>query len=209
MFIGIDLTSSEKKPTAYALLDETASLRGLGFKRTDNDILGLVAGQNPAIVAIDAPLGFPKGMDCLEESCPCRSDWEFKGRRCEREVIDRGMSIYVTTKRTFIKQMVYRAIKLANDLKARGHLVIEVYPYASKVSLFGRPIPKKTSREGMAFLRERLGELVGGLGAIEGRLGHDLGDAIIAAYTGYLGGLGQTEAMGVEEEGRIVIPRTP
>ena len=103
----------------------------------------------------------------------------------------------MTTKRTFIKQMVYRAVALAEDLRAQGHEVIEVYPYASKVCLFGRPIPKKTSSAGMAFLRQRLGKLIDGLDDRTERLNHDLGDALIAAHTARLYRLGRTEALGL------------
>jgi predicted nuclease with RNAse H fold len=178
----------------------------MGFRRTDADILSLADRHSPAIVAMDAPLGLPRGMDCLEEEHPCRSLWDFKGRRADREIIDRGMSIYVITKRTFIKAMVYRAIELAAGLRARGHRVIEVYPYASKVRLFGRPIPRKTGREGLRFLRAGLAPLIGGLEDYSGRVDHDLYDALVAAYTAYLHGAGRTETLGLAEEGQIVLP---
>ena len=204
--LGIDLTSSEKKPTACAVLDSACHLRYAGFQRSNEDILALVAEHRPSIVAIDAPLGFPRGTDCLEEGHGCRSEWPFKGRLSDREVIRRKISIYVITKRTFIKPMVYRAIELAKALRKQGHEVVEVYPYASKVCLFGKPIPKKTTREGLRFLQDRLSALIGGLDTYDGRLDHDQYDAIVASYTGYLASLGRTETLGLEEEGRIVIP---
>ena len=204
--LGIDLTSSEKKATACAVLDESRLLQYVGFQRTDGDILDLAARHQPGLVAIDAPLGYPRGMDCLEQDHGCESVWPDKGRRADREVIARKISIYVITKRTFIKRMVYRAIKLAATFKERGYKVIEVYPYASKVSLFGKPIPKKTSREGRQFLYDRLNPLVSGLDD-HGRLDHDLYDAIVAAYTGHLASLGKTEALGEPDEGQIVIPK--
>ena len=206
MFLGIDLTSSEKKPTACALLNADASLAHVGFERTDDDILKLVARHRPQLAAIDGPLGFPRGMDCLDQDHACESEWEFKGRLADRQVIERGISIYVITKRTFIKAMVYRAIELVAGLRKQGCEVIEVYPYASKVRLFGKPIPKKTTRPGREFLRERLGALIPGLDGYTGRLDHDLYDALTAAYTGYLHSVGRTEALGVEEEGRIILP---
>ena len=206
MFLGIDLTSSPKKPTACALLNSDAGLMYLGFQRTNGDILALADRSLPEIIAIDAPLGFPRGMDCLEQDHSCESEWDFKGRLADRQVIGCGISIYVITKRTFIKAMVYRAIELAGALEGQGRHVVEVYPYASKVRLFGKPIPKKTTPAGREFLRERLVGLIPGLGEYEGRLDHDLYDALVAAYTAYLHRLGRTETLGLEQEGQIILP---
>jgi predicted nuclease with RNAse H fold len=207
MFLGIDPTSSEKRPTACALLDASGALARLAAVKTDADILALVSEWRPAIVAIDSPLGFPKGMCCLEESCACQSVWPLKGRACEPELARRGIPLYFTTKRSIIKQMVYRAIALAREMRSQGCQVIEVYPYASKVMLFGKPIPPKTKKEGLDFLRQRLDTLIPGLASHGGRLSHDLCDALVAAYTAYLHSLGQTEAVGLPEEERIVLPR--
>ena len=46
-----------------------------------------------------------------------------------------------------------------------------------------------------------------GLREHEGRLSHDHLDAIVAAYTAYLHGRGQAEAVGDPEEGVIYVPR--
>ena len=207
VYLGIDLTSTESKPTACAVLAADCSLLWLGFQGPDADIVSLAVRHAPSLVAIDAPLGFPRGMDCLEEGHPCRSQWPFNGRKADREIIDRSMSIYVITKRTFIKKMVYRAIRLAENLRAHGLEVIEVYPYASKVRLFGKNIPKKSTREGREFLRTSLEPLVGELDRHPPKPNHDLYDAVIAAYTAYLHRLGKTETVGLAEEGQIVLPR--
>ncbi len=207
MFMGIDLTASQKKATACAVLDASASLVYLGFKPAADDILGLAQETGASSVGIDAPLGFPRGMHCLEEDHDCASVHSFRGRLCERELIGRGVSIYVTTKRSFIKPMIYRGIGLAESLRAQGRTVVEVYPFASKVTLFGRSIPKKTTPEGVAFVRERLSPLVGGLDSWDGVLNHDLCDALVAAYTTYLHGQGRTEALGDPDEAQIVVPR--
>lgn len=208
MLVGIDLTSSEDKGSACAFLHDDASLLRLTSLKSDDDILGATRELCPSIVAIDAPLGFPKGMCCLEESCPCRSGWPFKGRAVEQELARRGIPLYFTTKRSIIKKMVYRGIRLASELSAQGHEVLEVYPYASKVALFGKPIPRKTTAEGLEFLREKLSKLVPGLSGWRDRLDHDLCDALIAGYTAYLHKLGRTESVGVGEEVRIVMPAT-
>ena len=206
MFLGIDLTSSEAKASACAALDKDGSLLRLASPKTDADILALAAEWQPSIVAIDAPLGFPKGMCCLEESCDCESVWLRKGRICEQELVRRGIPLYFTTKKCIIKQMMYRAIGLADIMASRGIEVLKVYPYASKVCLFGKPIPKKTTKEGLDFLHERLSRLIPGLTSYPGHLDHDSYDALVAAYTAYLHHLGRTEAAGLQEEVCIVTP---
>ena len=207
LFLGIDPTSSEAKPSACAVLDGDGALVALELLRTDAELLELAERHRPDIVAIDAPLGLPTGMDCLEETCSCASVHEFKGRICERELLARGISLYITTKRSIIKEMIYRCMRLVPELEKMGSSVIEVYPYASKVCLFGKPIPTKTKRAGREFLRRRVGRLIPGLDEYEGRLTHDLYDALVAAYTAYLHSRGETESLGPPEEVSIVVPQ--
>ncbi len=208
-YMGLDPTSSEKKASGCAVLDSDGNLLHLCAICTDAEILDLVERFEPAIVGIDSPLGYPKGMCCLESSCPCESVHEFKGRRCERLLSAQGISLYYTTKRTFIKAMIYRSINLKAEIEAMGSCVIEVYPYGSKVRLFGKPIPKKTRREGREFLHSRLSELVPGLSGYEGRINHDMYDGLVAAYTAYLYALGRCEPVGPEDEVQIVLPKAP
>ena len=205
-FAGIDLTTKESRPSACALLDDSGAMVSACKLRTDDEMLALVRERRPAIVAIDSPLGFPKGMDCLEETCPCQSVHGFKGRVCERELIAQGINLYVTTKRSIIKPMVYRAMALAQGMRELGSEVIEVYPFASKVRLLGRPIPPKSTTAGREYLRARLDDLIPGLGEVEQPLDHDHLDALVAAHTAWLHSQGATEALGLEEEERIVVP---
>lgn len=207
VFLGIDPTSSEKKASACALLGPGASLLHLTKRQTDGEIVALAREWRPSIVAIDSPLGYPKGMCCLEESCPCRTVHQFKGRLCEQEMAQRGIPLYFTTKRSIIKPMIYRAIRLAEVLTSQGCQVLEVYPYACKVLLFGKLIPKKTSKEGLDFLRGHLARRIPGLATYGDTLDHDLCDALVAAYTARLHSLGQTEGVGLAEEVPIVIPK--
>ena len=207
IFLGIDLTSSEAKASGCALLDSNGSLLEVVAARADSDILALADRLNPSIVAMDSPLGLPTGMCCLEETCPCTSVHPFKGRQCEQEMARRGIPLYFTTKRSIIKRMTYRAIELAGALTEKGCRVLEVYPYASKLALFGKPIPPKTTREGIDFLRRRLSRLIPGVDTHRDALDHDLCDALVAAYTAYLHGLGRTEAVGLPEEVCIVMPK--
>ncbi len=161
------------------------------------------------MVAIDSPLFLPRGLCCLDEDCPHRSckEWNGEKRVAERELYRQGIRLYWTTRKTFIKAMIYRSMALRRTLEAQGIPVIEVYPHASKVRLFGLPIPKKTTKAGRQWLHDRLEGLVPGLPEHGRLLSHDELDAIVAAYTAYLHGQGQAEAVGDREEGVIYVPR--
>ncbi len=206
MFIGIDLTSSERKPSALVGLDEGLGLTFFNLLRSDAEIIKTIEEASPRVVAIDAPLTLSKGLCCLEESCPCQPQMEAKGRSCERELARMGIPCYFTTKRSIIKNMVYRAIGFRDRLEFEGYCVIEVYPYATKVVLFGKPIPRKTTPQGLGFLRGHLCELLPSLSPYIGWFNHDLCDAAICAYTAYLYGRICGRLIGDIEEGRVFIP---
>ena len=207
-FLGIDLTGSGRRPSAYALLASDGNVLDLGYLDDDADILRLVERHTPRYVALDAPFGLPRGLCCLEESCPCSPESPQPGRACERELASRyGIPCFWTTKRTIIKAMVYRAIALRAALEGRGTVVLETYPYAIKVRLFGRRLPRKSTHEGVTYLRRRLHALLPTLAPWVEALGHDLCDAVIAAYTAVLHHRGCTEVLGDPSEGAMVIPR--
>lgn len=206
LFVGIDLASSAKRPTACVGLNKELHLAWYDLLSTDADILEAVASCYPDIVAIDSPIGLPQGLCCLEESCSCQALLPAKGRICERELSRRGIPCYYTTKRSIIKNMVYRAIGLKHEISARGGKVIEVYPYAAKVALFGRSIPSKLKPAGISFLRERLAQLMPQLVPHVPRFNHDLCDALVAAYTAYLYARGEVEVLGNPDEGAICVP---
>lgn len=204
--VGLDLATSPEKGTAYAVLTKELDIVAEGFVTSDEEIIALVEEQHPALVAIDAPLGLPLGLCCLEESCPCRPVSSRKGRQCERELSALGIGCYYTTKRSIIKGMVYQAIVLKEKLEERGFAVIEIYPYASRLRLFGK-LPRKTTVTGRRALQESLHHLIPAIPSPqESLLSHDALDALLAAYTGVLYIKGQTEALGDPVEGLLHIP---
>lgn len=198
--IGLDLTSSEKKPSGLVCYDGFSYSYHL--PREDTEILELC--ENAQIIAIDSPLKLPKGFCCLEESCNCHLG-KPTGRSCERELVKMGIPLYFTTKRSIIKNMIYRAMRLGKMLGEER--VIEIYPYSIKVVLFGKPIPNKSTKEGLLVLKELISEVVNiPLGELI-PLNHDLCDAILAAYTGTLFLKGKTQSIGDIEESSIIIPK--
>ena len=102
--------------------------------------------------------------------------------------------------------MVFRGIELKNKLAERGFGVIEVYPYASKVRLFGKAMPRKTTPQGISFLKEHLQNLLPSLNPYLDMFDHNLCDAAVAAYTAFLYRRNMVDALGSSEEGLIFIP---
>lgn len=208
-FFGIDLTSTEAKPSACLGLDSKSQLVYLGFLIKNRDIVALLNFYSPQVIAIDAPLSLPLGLCCLEESCPCKPKFPRKNRQCDQELRQQGIPCYPTSKKTFIKDLIYRGIELktsiGREVKQAGQ-VIEVYPFASKVRLFGKTVPRKTTKQGMSFLRDKLGDILPGLKPYLDMFDHDLCDAAVAAYTALLYHQNRVEALGNSEEGLIFIP---
>jgi predicted nuclease with RNAse H fold len=195
-YLGVDLTSSAARASGYAVLDEQARLRAVGLVAGDEEVLSLASRWRPRLVALDAPLSWPV-------------DPESKGRQCELQLAREGIGAFRTTDRTIIRPLIERGIALSDAIRALGLEVIEVYPYGSKVRLFGRDIPKKTTTEGRTWLRRRLEALIPDLADHGGPLDHDELDAVVAAYTALLRDRGLAEEVGETAEGLICLPLRP
>ncbi len=209
IFLGIDLTSTQAKPSACLGLDSKSQLVYFGFLINNRDIINLFDFYSPQVIAIDAPLSLPLGLCCLEESCSCQPKLPRKNRQCDQELRQQGIPCYPTSKKTFIKELIYRGIELKTSINhemKQGGQVIEVYPFASKVCLFGKNLPRKTSKQGISFLRDKLGEILPGLKPYLDMFDHDLCDAALAAYTALLYHQNRVKALGNSEEGLIFIP---
>ena len=203
--IGIDMTQSDKPCSLAVLVCQSKKAAVVDIKDISDDKAILRFCSEADVVAIDSPLFLPLGLCCLEESCDCKALSEKKGRECERLLSRRGISSYYTTKRTFIKQMIYRSMWLASQIRSNGTVVIEVYPYASGFSLFGNTLPGKSRnrKDYYSVLAREMGELVSGISLIKS---YDQADAVLAAYTGLLWCRGRAERIGSPDEGYLWMP---
>lgn len=208
-FFGIDLTSTGNKPSACLGLDANSQLVYLGFLAGNDDIIATLSFYSPRVIAIDAPLSLPLGLCCLEESCLCKPKSPHKNRQCDRELRKLGIPCYPTSKRSFVKGLIYRGIDLrkaiARSISQAGE-VIEIYPFASKVRLFGKAMPRKSTKEGISSYKDKLHEILPVLRPYSGMLDHNLCDAALAAYTALLRYRNRTIALGNPQEGQIFIP---
>ena len=206
-FLGIDLSASSRRDSVCALLDNGAKLAHLDRFRTFDELWGILKVYQPSLIAIDAPLSLPLGLDCLEESHACSPSLATKGRSSEQELAQMHIGCFFTTKRSITKTLIYRGMELHRDLVQKAYQVIEVYPYATKVVLFGDKMPPKNTARGLAFLKERLPQVIDGLDWCTLDVNHDGCDALLAAYTACLHDENRTDLLGIPEEGQIVVPK--
>jgi len=208
--LGVDLRASRKKPSSVAILDPQSHLSKLGSFYEDRELIKLVDDIGPNLVAIGAPLNLPSGFCCLDQTCECHfSVPNRKGRLLELELAKMGISCFYTNKGSIIRELIYRGIFLSKTLREAGHHVIEVYPHATKMLLFGDKVPPKNSAVSVGYMVGHLTPLVTGMEKHAEDLDRNTCDAIINAYTGQLHARSDTDVLGDPEEGILVLPKLP
>jgi predicted nuclease with RNAse H fold len=182
IIIGIDLAGSPKNPTGWALWKDKAIKADLVY--TDEEILESVLSHNPSIIAIDAPLRLPK---------------EGILRKADKEMIKRGYRVFPPGLPA-MEKLTLRAIKINTLILEKGYKTIEVHPTSTRKAL---SMPLKDWGKIQTILKT-----IGISGEIQTRplASHEI-DAATAALTAYLHIKNQTEAIGDEEEGFIIIPK--
>ena len=208
MIFGVDLRASPKRKSSVVALDDGAQFSFLNSFRNDEELLQMSDEYQPSLIAIGAPLSLPSGLCCLEASCPCSATPpQKKGRMAELELARMGISCFFTNKRSIIRTLIYRGINISQQLRTQGRQVIEVYPHGTKVILFGDKVPPKNSRESLGFMKERLTPLVPGLDACLDSLDRNSCDAVVNAYTALLHSQDDTDMLGGDDDGWLVLPR--
>ena len=209
LFMGVVLKTSTRQRSSIAVIDESSAVVSISYFIRNEELLEIAGSLQPQTIAIGSPLTLPTGLCCLEAHCSCRMEApDSKGRQAELELARIGISCFFTTKKSIVSKLVYRAVNLRQELAARGHSLVEVYPHASKLLLFGDNMPsRRNTKESLTFMKERLPGLVTGL---DEHLPHlDLGacDALINAHTALLHSRSETDLIGCEVEGQIALPR--
>jgi predicted nuclease with RNAse H fold len=208
--LGVDLRASRKKPSSIAILNSQSHLTELGSFYEDSEFIKLLDDVKPDLVAIGAPLNLPSGFCCLDQTCECHfSVPNRKGRLLELELAKMGISCFYTNKGSIIRELIYRGILLSKTLRDAGHNVIEVYPHATKMLLFGDKVPPKNSAISVSYMIGHLTPLVSGMEEHADDLDRNTCDAIINAYTGQLHAQSDTDVLGDPEEGILVLPKLP
>ena len=204
--LGIALKISEAKHSSVAGLSGQGGFLAIGRFKEDIKFLELVQSLKPELIAIGSPLCLPLGLDCLEPSCLCEMKFpERKGRLAEQQLSRVGIGYFASNKSHSSPGFIYRGISLCNELRKLGYNVIEVYPSATRVILFGDSAPPK--RVALSFLKENLPPLIQGLMPLVHGLDMGACDALLNAYTAVLNLRGETLSMGDGQEGFIIVPK--
>ena len=176
--IGLDLAGVPENPSGFALLSDGQIETCLLY--SDAEIMERCMQIRPKVVAIDAPLSFPKQGGL---------------RLADRQLIERGLRVFPPIF-AGMKKLTVRGMKLARELRSRSLEVIEIHPRTSGIVLFGSPERTKwilkLRRQGW---RLKFGESQ-----------HEV-DAIVAALTGMFWVKKKVEEVGDKREGTIFIPR--
>jgi|SRR3972149_554910 len=181
--IGIDLAGTSRNSTGWALLKDKLVETYLLY--TDSEILENIARKDPALIAIDAPLSLPKKGELL--------------RKADREMIKKGYRV-LPPALPAMKKLTLRAIRLNSLIEENAYKTIEVHPTSTRKAL---QMPLKDWKTIQEVLKK-----LGLKGELETRplTSHEI-DAVTAALTAALHLKNQTEPIGNEEKGYIIVPK--
>lgn len=205
---GVTLRISPSHPSSLAVLNHQSELVQLAPFNTDRELLELAGTYQPTLIAFGSPLCLPTGLADLEPAAhPRGAPLEHRGRQLERELASIGISCFFTGRGSIIRQLICRGIGLKGELHLQGYEVIEVYPHATKVILFGEQVLRQKGSRSMAALKEQLGTLISGLAAYPGTLNKNSSEALLNAYTALLHMREGTDRLGDPQEGLLSIPK--
>ncbi len=192
LVVGIDLAGSPRRMTGICLLSGMTVI-SYGTVHTDEEILSFIEHARPALVAIDAPLGLPRGRKSLEERSP------FHFRLADLELRNRGIRFFPLTLGP-MRMLTKRGMKLKKIIEERGTPVIEIYPGAAQD--IWRIKRKQGGLEGLRRGLERIG-----LKGLAKDMNGDELDAVTGALVGRLHLQGRADVLGEVAEGAIIVPK--
>jgi hypothetical protein len=182
VIIGIDLAGKQENPTGLTVWKNKKVETRLLYM--DDQILEAIKQSEPEIIAVDAPFSLPK-RGILREA--------------DRKMIKKGYRVFPPMLPA-MRKLTMRAMKLNRLITAKGFRTIEVHPTSARKAL-GMPL-KEWEKIQTALTQIGLeGDL-----KVRTLTPHEI-DAVTAALTAFLYMRSQTEALGDEEEGYIIIPK--
>ncbi len=192
LVVGVDLAGSPRRMTGICLLRGMTVVSYTTVHR-DDGILSFIQNAKPALVAMDAPLGLPRGRKSLEERSP------FHFRASDLELRRRGIRFFPLTLGP-MRMLTNRGMKLKKVIENLGIPVIEIYPGAAQ------DIWKISRKQGgLTKLRRGL-EKIGLKGLAKDMNGDEL-DAVTGALVGRLYLRGRADVLGDVTEGAIIVPK--
>lgn len=205
--IGIDVAAA--RPCTCVLADGLVVQEWLETRDLD-ELASWVLCHQPDVIAVDAPCATSKGL-LLEPEAGAKP---YGGRKCDHELRRRSIPLYeVPRERAQADpwmEVGFQIFELLGQLGYRlpveagtARSVIEVYPFASFVTLLGGTPAKKSTAPGQAQRLEVLRRH--GL-SWDGRFDHDALDALVAALTAIKFLEGGASPVGDREEALLWLP---
>lgn len=192
IIVGLDLAGSPRRPTGFSTLRYPSLDVYTSIVYTDDEIVEAIAECKPRVVAIDAPLGLPKGRRGMSDHGPHL-------RLCDIMLRRAGIRFLPVTLGA-MRMLTERGMKLKPAIEKLGFEVIEVYPGGAQ-DILGLPRAKK-DRHGLRSGLENMGlKIHGGDLTV-----HEL-DAVTAAYTGLMYVKGECTILGDPGESTIIMPK--
>lgn len=190
--VGIDLAGVETRPSGFCVLDEKMNTE-THILYSDKEIIKEVERIRPRVVAVDAPLSMPKGRTSLKR----RSKIHL--RECDRELLRMKIKFFPITLGP-MRKLTERGIKLKKILEWKGFSVIEVYPGGAQDVL-----KIKRKQNGLEKLKSGLKNI--GVKNLRDCMSGDELDAMTCAVVGKFYVENNFTALGVPEEGLIIMPK--
>ncbi|MEW6048999.1 MAG: DUF429 domain-containing protein [Bacillota bacterium] len=167
-FIGVDLAWSDHNPTGLVVVNEQGQVESAAYVTALDAVAGFClarAGEEPAIVAVDAPLSVLNDTGHREADRAIMR--LFRGRRLGVHSANRERLLAVhggVRGEALVRQLGGRfsAARGAQDGGAflPGNTIIEVYPHAALIAWFDLPAPLPYKRGHLLERRQGLRRLV-------------------------------------------------
>lgn len=190
--VGLDLAGSPARDTGYCLLHR--NLCRTSILHSDEEIISEVRMADPGVVSIDAPLFLPKGRASLEQKGPPHL------RACDKELLNMKIRFFPISLGP-MRMLTERGMRLRKVFEEDGLKVIEGYPGAVQ-DVLGMPRKKA----GLEELRKALIDFGVKGGIRKKEITGDELDAVTCAILGKMYLDGNYQAIGVEEEGFMILP---
>jgi len=189
--VGVDLAGLESRPTGICVL-KYDFIKALTVYR-DEEIMDVIIGENPNVIAIDAPLSLPKGKNFNSKYCI---------RVCDRELMKMGIRFFPLNFK-WMRNLTVRGIRLREKLMNMNFKVIETYPGGAQ-QILNLPRVKRNKE----YLRLKLKEMFNLKGDIdrEDLTPHEI-DAITCAIVGKLYLENNYIAIGDPDEMIMILPK--
>lgn len=206
MFAGLHIRANEKYQSTLVLVNTQLKAIETHIFKTDTEFYSLMQDLSPTILAIGAPTSLPLGLCCLETNCNCNYEIEGnKGRISEIQMASMSISCFYTTRGSISRNLIYRSINISEKLNSEGYTVIETYPHATKSILFHG---EQDARTNLSTLTKDSYPIYPFLNKSDDVAQWDKNtlNAALSAYTAGLHYADQTDSLGDEQEGLVIVP---